>query len=329
MSDGSSEQSRVWTNTNFPEDVLQILEEGLDTAELVYATQTFSGNLVSSPPDSSLEEATIAFGQPDAEQLLQLTNIRWVHLTSAGYTKYDRDDLRAVFRERGAILTNSSSVYAEPCAQHAMSMILAFARQLPMSWKEQFTSRAWSDAQIRRQSVLLNDQNIIIYGYGAIAHRLTELLKPFGVNIVGVRRKASGNESIPMVSLEDHKSWLEHADHVINILPANDATKGFFDRDTLRGLKKTAYFYNIGRGVTVDQDALVEMLNRGEIAGAYLDVTDPEPLPVDHPLWVAPNCFVTPHTAGGFQGEMERLVSHFLGNYVRFEAGQELIDRVY
>jgi phosphoglycerate dehydrogenase-like enzyme len=329
MNGGSNDFFRVWTNTNFPEDVRRMLDEGLATAELVYATQTVSGNLTSSPPDRTLEEAMIAFGQPDAEQLLQLTNIRWVHLTSAGYTKYDREDLRTAFRERGAVLTNSSSVYAEPCAQHAMSMILAFARQLPMSWKEQFTSRAWSDASIRRQSVLLNDQNIIIYGYGAIAHRLTELLKPFGTNIVGVRRNPSGNELVPMVSMADHKAWLEHADHVINILPANDATKGFFDRDMLRCLKKTAYFYNIGRGVTVDQDALSELLYRGELAGAYLDVTDPEPLPVDNPLWDAPNCFITPHTAGGFQDEMTRLVSHFLDNYVRFQTGQELVDRVY
>jgi phosphoglycerate dehydrogenase-like enzyme len=329
MNGGSNDVFRVWTNTSFPEDVRRMLDEGLATAELVYATQTFSGNLTSSPPDRTLEKATIAFGQPDAEQLLQLTNIRWVHLTSAGYTKYDREDLRTAFRERGAVLTNSSSVYAEPCAQHAMSMILAFARQLPMSWAEQFGSRAWSDAQIRRQSVLLNGQNIIIYGYGAIAHRLTELLKPFGVNIVGVRRKVIGSESIPIVSLHDHRSWLEQADHVINILPANDATMGFFDRDTLSRLKKTAYFYNIGRGVTVDQEALVEMLNRGEMAGVYLDVTDPEPLPVSHPLWSAPNCYITPHTAGGFRGEMERLVEHFLSNYARFESGHELLDRVY
>lgn len=329
MNVDSNDVLRVWTNTNFPEDVRRLLGEGLKTAELVYATQTFAGNLISSPADGALENATIAFGQPDAEQLLHLPDIRWVHLTSAGYTKYDREDLRAVFRKRGAVLTNSSSVYAEPCAQHAMSMILAFARQLPMSWKEQFTNRAWSDALIRRQSVLLNGQNILIYGFGAIAHRLTELLKPFGANIVGVRRKVTGNESVPMVSLEDHRSWLEQADHVVNILPASDATVGFFGRDTLNRLKKTAYFYNIGRGVTVDQDALVEMLNRGDLAGAYLDVTDPEPLPIAHPLWTAPNCYITPHTAGGFRGEMERLVGHFLSNYVRFESGKELMDRVY
>lgn len=319
----------VWTNTEFPEEVQHVLERGLGDAKLVYATQTVSGNLTSSPPDRSLEEATIAFGQPDAEQLLSLSNIRWLHLTSAGYTKYDRQDLRTVFRNRGAVLTNSSSVYAEPCAQHVMSMILAFARQLPMSWKEQFSDRAWSDALIRRRSVLLGEQSILIYGYGAIAHRLSELLKPFGANVVGVRRNPVGDELVPMVSMADHKSWLHQADHVINILPANDSTVGFFDRATLGCLKKGAYFYNIGRGVTVDQEALAEMLNRGDLAGAYLDVTAPEPLPGDHPLWDANNCYITPHTAGGFEQEMSRLVSHFLKNYGRFEAGQELVDRVY
>lgn len=329
MSEPAAGLLSVWTNTEFPEEVQQVLERGLGEAKLVYATQTVSGNLTSSPPDRSLEEATIAFGQPDAEQLLSLSNIRWVHLTSAGYTKYDRQDLRAAFRHRGAVLTNSSSVYAEPCAQHVMSMILAFARQLPMCWKEQFSDRAWSDALIRRRSVLLGEQNILIYGYGAIAHRLSELLKPFGANIVGVRRNPIGNESVPMVSMADHKSWLQQADHVINILPANDSTLGFFDRATLGCIKKSAYFYNIGRGVTVDQQVLAEMLNQGELAGAYLDVTAPEPLPGDHPLWDASNCYITPHTAGGFEQEMSRLVSHFLENYGRFAAGQELVDRVY
>lgn len=329
MSDRSGTKCRVWTNTDFQGEALSQLHSGLADAELVFATQTVSGNLVSSPPDPGLEDAVIAFGQPDVGQLFHLPKLRWVHLTSAGFTNYDRDDLRDSFKSRGIVLTNSSSVYAEPCAQHALAMILAFARQLPMAWAEQNTDRAWSDSAIRRKSTLLNNRNVMIYGFGAIARRLSELLKPLGLNVVGVRRRPTGKEQVPMVSLDEHKAWLSQADHVVNILPANGTTKDFFDREVLSLLKPTAYFYNIGRGVTVDQDFLGELLTSGKLAGAYLDVTNPEPLPTDHPLWRAPNCFITPHTAGGFSDEMLRLVQHFLANFDRFQLGQDLSDRVF
>ena len=93
-------------------------------------------------------------------------------------------------------------------------------------------------------------------------------------------------------------------------------------------MKPGAVFYNIGRGTTVDQDALGEALRSGRLRAAYLDVTDPEPLPPEHPLWTTPNCVITPHTAGGHDNEWTRLVQHFLANLRRHEAGQPLLDRV-
>jgi phosphoglycerate dehydrogenase-like enzyme len=93
-------------------------------------------------------------------------------------------------------------------------------------------------------------------------------------------------------------------------------------------MKEGAVFYNIGRGTTVDQEALVGALNGGRLAAAWLDVTDPEPLPPTHPLWTAPNCHITPHTAGGHNDEFHRLVGHFLGNLDRYVRGETLKDRV-
>ena len=87
-------------------------------------------------------------------------------------------------------------------------------------------------------------------------------------------------------------------------------------------------FYNIGRGTTVDQSALLDALHTGKLSAAYLDVTNPEPLPPDHPLWSAPNCYITPHTAGGHHDEFERLARHFIDNLRRFERGEELVDRI-
>jgi phosphoglycerate dehydrogenase-like enzyme len=119
------------------------------------------------------------------------------------------------------------------------------------------------------------------------------------------------------------------ADHVINILPASASTERMIDAGRLGAMKRGAVFYNIGRGSTVDQDALTEALGTGRLAGAYLDVTEQEPLPSSHPLWRAPNCFITPHIGGGHVDEFNRVVQHFLNNLRRFDAGSPLLDRVF
>jgi phosphoglycerate dehydrogenase-like enzyme len=93
-------------------------------------------------------------------------------------------------------------------------------------------------------------------------------------------------------------------------------------------MKPGAIFYNVGRGSTVDQEALLGALQQEQLGAAYLDVTVPEPLPPEHPLWIAPRCYITPHTAGGHSDEHERFVAHFIANLNRFTAGEPLLDRV-
>ena len=131
-----------------------------------------------------------------------------------------------------------------------------------------------------------------------------------------------------MISEAELDEALSRADHVISILPGGGGTRSYLDAAKFGRMKPGAIFYNIGRGTTVDQPALLEALAAGPLAAAFLDVTDPEPLPPEHPLWTAPNCFITPHTAGGHIGEKERLVRLFLDNLRRFEAGEALAGRV-
>jgi phosphoglycerate dehydrogenase-like enzyme len=118
------------------------------------------------------------------------------------------------------------------------------------------------------------------------------------------------------------------ADHIVNILPANPATNLYVNSRRLACCKPTAKFYNVGRGSTVDQPALAEALRTGKIASAYLDVTEPEPLPPEHELWTTPNCYITPHTAGGRHDQDETIVRHFLANLAAFENGGTMTDRV-
>jgi phosphoglycerate dehydrogenase-like enzyme len=148
------------------------------------------------------------------------------------------------------------------------------------------------------------------------------------MEVVAYRRRPRGSEPIPVITEHDLPRALAAADHVINILPESPETRRFFDRERFAAMKPGSTFYNIGRGATVDQEALCEALHSEHLRSAWLDVTDPEPLPDNHPLWAEPNCHITPHTAGGHANEAGSLVRHFLDNLDRFVGGQPLLDRV-
>ena len=278
-----------------------------------------------------LAHADIAFGQPPVDEVLASERLRWVQLTSAGYGSYDRPDVRETFARRGAMLTKSSAVYADPCAQHVLAFMLAWARQLPAAFHEQRTTRNWLHQPLRQSSVLLTEQRVILFGFGSIGARLAQLLEPFTPHLTGVRRKPDGNETIDTVSFDDTRvlERLTTADHVINLLPESSTTLGYFGRDRFACFKRGAIFYNIGRGVTVDHNALLDALSTGQVGAALLDVTAPEPLPPEHALWQANNCFITPHTAGGHHNEGERLLDHFLTNLNRFQQTELLLDRAF
>lgn len=318
----------IYCDARFPPHVVEELVRSAAPHRVVLAANRSGSNLVSAAPDLRLGEADVALGQPDPQQVMDLPRIRWVQVTSAGYTRYDRDDFKAALRSRGAFFTNSSSVYQEPCAEHCLAMMLALARRLPQCAVDQNTARSWKAAEHRIRSRLLVGQTAVILGYGAIARRLLELLQPLRMNLVCVRRKPAGDEGVPVVPEDRMDEVLSGADHVVSTLPETLRTIGMFDAKRFALMKPGASFYNIGRGTTVDQAALLAALGSGKLAAAYLDVTNPEPLPADHPLWTAPNCYITPHTAGGHHDEFERLARHFVDNLRRFEIGDALLDRI-
>ena len=318
----------IWSNAKFTPGATDELKRGLSGHALVLSSTPPSGNLVASAPDPALDRADIALGQPDPSQVMSLPRLRWVHLTSAGYTRYDRDDVRAAMRARGAAMTNSSAVYAEPCAEHLLAMMMSLARRVPQCAVDQHTTRGWNAADHRIRSRVLLGHTALIIGYGAIGRRLVELLTPLRMDLICVRRRPADDENVRVVAQDQLDELLPRADHVINILPENAGTLRYFDARRIGAIKPGGIFYNIGRGTTVDQEALRAALESGRLASAYLDVTDPEPLPPDHPLWRAPHCFITPHTAGGRDDEFEQLVRHFLANLRRFESGQTMLDRI-
>jgi phosphoglycerate dehydrogenase-like enzyme len=302
---------------------------GAESEELLRRETAGHRLVLSGEAPGGLAEADVAFGQPDPETIIASARLRWAHLTSAGYTRYDRDDLRDALRARGAALTNSSHVYDEPCAQHAAAMMLSFARQLPQALDMQRTDRGWRSGPLRARSFLLDrGQTVLLLGFGAIGQRLAQLLAPYGMRLIAVRRSPQGGEGVEIIGEAELDRVLPQADHVVNLLPESPSTVGYVSAERLAKMKPGAYFYNIGRGATVDQAALIASLEQEKLAAAYLDVTTPEPLPPDDPLWTAPNCFMTPHSAGGHIGEQRRLVEHFVTNLRAFEQGADLRDRV-
>jgi phosphoglycerate dehydrogenase-like enzyme len=318
----------IWCNAQYPPAAMDELRRGIGPHRLIQPDVRHQSNLVAAAADPLLAEADVALGQPDPRQVIALPRLKWVHLTTAGYTRYDTDAVRNALKSRGAILTNSSMVYDEPCAEHVLAMMMAVSRQLPECWAEQSTTRGWRAAGHRTRCRLLENQTALLLGFGAIARRLVELLQPFKMQLIAVRRTVRGAEPIRTLPYSRLPELIPLADHVIDVLPSNPSTDGLINAGLIRLMKPTATFYNIGRGTTVEQSALQSALERNAIAGAYLDVTDPEPLPPDHPLWRLPNCWITPHTAGGHADEFERIVRHFLENLRRFETGDMMLDRI-
>jgi phosphoglycerate dehydrogenase-like enzyme len=294
----------------------------------VFSRQASASVLDAGQPDPDLPHADVAFGQPDVAQSLACERLRWVEVTTAGYTRYDTPEFRETFQARGAAFSNVSEVFADPCAQHVLAMMLALGRQLLPSYRDQQTDRSWHYAERRYESRLLTGQNVLMLGFGAIGRRLAELLAPFGMTLVAVRRQTRSERGVRIIPEEHVSSALREADHVVNILPDNASTVNYVNARRLACCKRGARFYNVGRGSTVDEGALLEALRSGRIGAAYLDVFQTEPLPPDHGFWTLPNCFVTPHTAGGRHDQDTAIVNHFLRNLEAFTHGRAMIDRI-
>jgi phosphoglycerate dehydrogenase-like enzyme len=319
----------IYADLAMSPEAIFLLREGTAGHELVFPATPLASVLGKAERDPQFGAVDVAFGQPDLQAITESRNLRWIHVSSSGVTRYDNPEFRELVARRGIVVTNSASVYSEACAVHALAFMLAQARRLPSSLRTRTanTTRAWRE--LRDASTTLRGDTVLILGFGAIGRRLVELLRPFQVTVIGYRRRPNGDEGVRILSeVELPQVLANRADHIINILPESAETRLFFNQARFAHLKPGAVFYNIGRGATVDQSALLEALRSGRLAAAWLDVTEPEPLPDDNPLWAEPNCFITPHVAGGHANETQTLVRHFLNNLNRFLRGDTLLDRV-
>lgn len=320
----------VWANHELRPGARELFYDSLARlgCRVIQSAKSSRSVLTEGEPDPALAEADIAYGQPDPEDVLRNPRLGWIAISTAGYTRYDRDDFKIAMRARGTIVTNASAVFANPCAEHALAMMMALSRDLPRYVQNKCGPREWNYAEGRYSVETLTGKTVVLLGYGAIAKRLRELLVPFRCRVIGVRRQPRGDEGIEMVREADVHSALGLADHVVNCLPDAPSTRAFCEARFFSAMRRGARFYNIGRGSTVDQVALLAALQNGQVGEAFLDALDPEPLPPVHPLWTEPRCHITPHLAGGHREQDESLVRHFTDNLGRFLRREPLVDQI-
>jgi phosphoglycerate dehydrogenase-like enzyme len=250
-----------------------------------------------------------------AEALAAAPGVRWIQLSSAGV------ELMTEAIDHTRIWTCAKGAYAQPVAEHALTLALAGLRLLPT----RVGARSWGV----QGGTSLFGERVTIVGGGGITRSLLELLAPFEVESTVVNR--SGNPvpgAVRTVPVSELDGTLSDALVVVLALSLTPESRGIIGAERLGLMEQTAWLVNVARGGHVDTDALVEALREGAIAGAALDVTDPEPLPDGHALWDLSNCIVTPHTADTIEMVLPLLAERIRTNVAHFAAGEALVGLV-
>ena len=269
-----------------------------------------------------ITDAEAAFGWLTDDLLAKAQRIRWLQAPqaapAAGY-------YYPALIEHDLSVTNFREIFNDHISAHILSFVLAFARGLHVYLPQQLR-RDWKKPADNQGVVHLPEATALIVGVGGIGAETAHLLSALGVTVLATdARQATAPAGVAELhrpeALDD---LLPRADFVILTVPHTPATEGFFNRARFQRMKKSAFFINIGRGMTTRLDDLVAALNAGEIAGAALDVYEQEPLPADHPLWLTPNVLMTPHMAGYGPYLDDRRFEIMMENCRSFAAGKPL-----
>ena len=261
----------------------------------------------------------------NARLIGHMPRLKWCHASSAGVNNYIAT---GAFGTGDILLTNSSGAYGRAISEHIIMVTLMLLRKWP-EYAQIVSSREWKqDLRIRS----IYGSNIAIIGTGNLGSTAAAKFRGLGAaSVIGFSLSGRAREPFDAVyRMEEFEKRIGCADVVVMCVPDTPDTRGLLSRDRIRAIPETAFVVNVGRGVTIDQEALTDALNEGSIAGAALDVAVPEPLPEDHPLWTARNCIITPHCSGdmGLQYSVDVTVDIFCDNLRRYAEGIEMINVV-
>lgn len=247
-------------------------------------------------------------------------HIEWVQLRLAGVESF----LNAGLLDEKRIWTNASGFYAENVAEHALALLLTGLRQINVA-----VQRRWDKEAIDTSVRSLHGSTVAIIGAGGIARSLIPRLAACGAGVIAVNHSGrpvdGAMDTLPSDRIDE--VW-SRCDHVVLAAPSTDETRHMINAKTLAALPSHAWLVNVARGPLVDEVALHAALTSGEIGGAALDVTDPEPPAADNPLWDLPNVIITPHVANPSSGLTQTLAPWVAENLRRFTAGDDMLARV-
>lgn len=309
----------AWT---LPDWAVQELREKFPDFEVVKLTS--NERIMDELPDTDILLTWLVRQQ----QIAAAKKLKWIHTSSAGVSWI----LIPEVVNSDIIVSNSKGVHAITIAEHTMALLLQFSRRL-MKCAEDQSKAEWRRSQIWNSPISfdeLHGKTICVLGIGTLGAEIARRASAFGMRVVGIRKNV--DQPVECVERLYPPQMLDEilpaVDYLIVAAPLTEETKGMIGKRQFDRMKQSAFIVNIARGEIIDQEALVDALNRDRIAGAGLDVFVPDPLPDGHPLFSTKNLVITPHVSGISPMLWRRIMDIWIENIHRFLAGKPLINQV-
>lgn len=274
--------------------------------------------------DDIIKKADIIIGNPPAKLLHKAEKLKWLQLNSAGADVYCQKGILPPKTK----LTNATGAYGLALSEYMLAALLSMQKKLHMYYDNQKKS-LWQD---EGPVTSIDGSTVLVLGLGDIGGSFARKVKALGAHVIGMRRRTAAKPDYidEMASMKELDHCLALADIVACSLPGTAATLHLLNAEKFALMKPGAYFINVGRGSAVVTEALCDALSSGHLAGAAVDVTDPEPLPPDHPMWHVPNLYITPHTSGQYHlaATLDNIVRIAADNLASFLKDQPLKNEV-
>jgi phosphoglycerate dehydrogenase-like enzyme len=269
--------------------------------------------------DEVIERIEILLGNPEISLLKRMPGLKWHNLGTAGSERYCNKELYA---NDDIVLTNSSGVFGKPMSEYVIGMFIALSRNMHL-YRDNMQRGSW---ERHRLAADIEGSTVGVIGLGDIGANVAKKAHALGVRVLAVKNSISEKPDYvdELYTADGLDHVLAQSDFISLSLPSTKDTQHFITERHFGLMKKNAIIVNVGRGAAIDQDALLDALREEKIFAAGLDVTSPEPLPSDHPLWKERRCLITPHNSADSYGNLKRIIDIFTENLHRYISGEHL-----